>query len=101
MALLADARRARHRVPGVRVYESARGRSLAGGFGIYQEVGQANYSFSAVWHWVVYHWGDLSFAVALLPLSALIVLFGLACRRATRPRPPSAPSSRSPRRLSS
>lgn len=68
-------------------YESARGRSLAGGFGIYQEVGQAHYDFVTVLRWVVYHWGDLSFAIALLPLSALIVLFGLACRRATAPSP--------------
>jgi hypothetical protein len=69
------------------VYESARGRSLSGGFGIYQEVGQAHYDFVTVLRWVVYHWGELSFAIALLPLSALIVLLGLACRRATAPSP--------------
>jgi hypothetical protein len=67
------------------VYESARGRSLAGGFGIYQEVGQAHYDFATVLRWVVYHWGELCFAIALLPLSALVVLIGLACRRATAP----------------
>ena len=69
------------------VYELARGAPLSSGFGIYKEVGQAQYQFMPVLRWVIYHFGELSFAAALLPLSALIVLLGLACRRATAPLP--------------
>jgi hypothetical protein len=69
------------------VYESARGMSLAHGFGVYSDVAQVHYSFVSVLRWTVYHFGELAFAVALLPLSALIVLFGLACRRTTAPAP--------------
>jgi hypothetical protein len=69
------------------VYESSRGGALSSGFGVYQEVSNAHYSFVTVLRWLVYHFGELSFAVALLPLSALIVLIGLACRRATAPPP--------------
>src|SRR5262249_16391954 len=69
------------------VYESARGVSLTNGFGVYSDVAQVHYSFVPVLRWTVYHLGELSFAVALLPLSALIVLFCLACRRTRAPEP--------------
>ena len=36
--------------------------------------------------WVLYHFGELALSVGILPVSALIVLLGLACRRATAPK---------------
>jgi hypothetical protein len=59
----------------------ARGRPLAGGLGGYSVVASADYSLRAVARWVVFHAAELSFAVALIPVSALIIMFGLACTR--------------------
>jgi hypothetical protein len=69
------------------VYEKARGVALGSGIGGYKDVVGANYQFVPVVRWSVYQVGELVFAVGLLPLAALIVLVGLACRRATAPSP--------------
>lgn len=67
------------------VYELGRGASLSSGFGVYERVTNAHYSFRPALRWIVYHFGELGLSVGLIPLSALILLFGLACRRATAP----------------
>lgn len=87
-----DARRAvRPYVPAVLViggvafayaaFQVARGRPLAGGLGGYQVVASADYSLRAVGRWAVFHAAEISFAVALVPVSALIIMVGLACTR--------------------
>ena len=74
-------------VLGYVVYEVGRGRSLWSGAGVYRQVSSAHYAIRPALHWIAYHLGELTFSVGLIPLSALIVLFGLACRRATAPAP--------------
>jgi hypothetical protein len=68
-------------------YQAARGVSLSSGLGIYQDVTNAHYSFVPAVRWIVYHFGDISFALGIIPVAALIVLLGLACRRETAPGP--------------
>jgi hypothetical protein len=68
-------------------YQAAQGLSLSSGLGIYQDVTNAHYSFVPVVRWIVYHFGDISFALGIIPFAALIVLLGLACRRETAPGP--------------
>jgi hypothetical protein len=63
------------------VYQVARGRSLSDGLGAYQAVTSADYSVRAVGRWVVMHAAEIGFAVALVPVSALIIMVGLACTR--------------------
>jgi hypothetical protein len=62
-------------------FQLVRGRPLSGGLGGYSVVASADYSLRAVARWVVFHAAELSFAVALIPVSALIIMFGLACSR--------------------
>jgi hypothetical protein len=69
------------------VYEAGRGVSLSSGVGGYQDVLRAHYQFMPVVRWSVYQVGELAFAVGIVPLAALIVLVGLACRRGTAPSP--------------
>jgi hypothetical protein len=68
-------------------YEAARGGGLSSGLGGYQTVTHVHYSFGAVVRWSAYTLGELSYASGLLPVAALILLVGLACRRATAPLP--------------
>ena len=68
-------------------YKAAQGLSVTSGLGVYQDVTNARYSFVPVVRWTVYHFGDVSFALGIFPLAALILLLGLACRRATAPGP--------------
>jgi hypothetical protein len=70
------------------VYQLGRGRSLSQGLGTYVQISSAHYQIGAVLHWSAYHLGELAFSVGVVPLSALIVLFGLACRRSTAPGAP-------------
>lgn len=70
------------------VYEVARGQSISQGLGSYQAVSRTHYAVGPVLRWSAYHFGELAFSVGLVPVSALIVLFGLACRRATAPGAP-------------
>jgi hypothetical protein len=69
------------------VYEAARGGGLRSGLGGYQSVSHVHYSLRPVVRWSAYTLGELSWASGLLPVAALIVLVGLACRRATAPSP--------------
>jgi hypothetical protein len=69
------------------VFEVGRGRSVWSGAGVYRQVSSAHYAIRPALHWIVYHLGELTLSVGLIPVSALIVLFGLACRRATAPSP--------------
>jgi len=66
-------------------YEAARGGGLSSGLGGYQTVSHVHYSFVPVVRWSVYTLGELAYASGILPVAALIVLFGLACSRATAP----------------
>lgn len=69
------------------VYERGRGQSLSSGLGVYQSVAHAHYGALSPAKWVIWHFGELSFSVAIVPMSALIVLLGLAFQRATAPGP--------------
>jgi hypothetical protein len=62
-------------------FQLARGRPLAGALGGYQVVASTDYSLRAVGRWAVFHAAEISFAVALVPVSALIIMVGLACTR--------------------
>jgi hypothetical protein len=66
------------------VLTAARGRELGSVLGAYKEVPNANYSVREVGRWTVTHLGELSLAVGLLPVSALVVLLVLAWQRAAR-----------------
>ena len=67
--------------------ETVRGSSISSGLGTYHQLSSAHYSVRLVLRWIAFHFGELSFAVGLLPVAALVILFGLACRRATAPAP--------------
>jgi hypothetical protein len=69
------------------VYKATQGRSLSSGLGVYGSVTRVHYSVRDASRWVVYHFAELSFSVGVIPFAALIVLVGLACRRATAPGP--------------
>ncbi len=62
-------------------FQVARGRPLAGALGGYQVVASTEYSVRAVGRWAVFHAAEVGFAVALLPVSALIIMLGLASTR--------------------
>jgi hypothetical protein len=68
------------------VFELARGNGLSRGLGTYQQISSAHYAARPAFRWILNHFGELAFSVGLIPVSALIVLLGLACRRATAPR---------------
>ena len=61
-------------------YERGRGQSLSSGLGIYQDVAHAHYGVRPALNWVAWHFAELSLSVGIIPVSALIVLLGLACR---------------------
>src|SRR5438874_1856196 len=67
------------------VPELGRGASLSSGFGVYTPIATAHYALRPAVRWIVYSFGELGFSVGLIPVSALIVLLGLACRRETAP----------------
>ncbi len=52
----------------------ARGRSPLGIFGAYEVAGRADYSVREVAKWFVYHVGELSLALGVIPFAALILL---------------------------
>jgi hypothetical protein len=62
-------------------YEAHNGRSLTSGLGAYQAVGTVNYTLHETARWAVYHVAELTFAVGVIPVCALVVLVGLAVRR--------------------
>jgi hypothetical protein len=57
------------------------GQSLTSGLGAYSVVVGGGYPWGEVWRWVLYHFAELSLAVAVVPLAALGVLSGLAAVR--------------------
>ncbi len=59
---------------GVLVLQVARGRSPLGIFGAYEVAGRADYSVGEVAKWFVYHVGELSLALGVIPFAALILL---------------------------
>jgi hypothetical protein len=67
-------------------YELVRGNGLSRGLGTYEQISSAHYAVRPAVRWIAYHFSELAFSVCLIPMSALIVLFGLACRRATAPK---------------
>jgi len=64
------------------------GHGLSSGLSAYSGAAEAHYSLRDVARWSVLHLAELVFAVGLIPVSALIVLAGLAwaAPRATQPR---------------
>ena len=66
-------------------YKATQGRSLSSGLGVYSSVTGAHYTVREASRWIVYHFAELALSVGVLPFSALIVLFGLAWRRASAP----------------
>ena len=62
------------------VYKALQGVGLESGLGPYAGVVHAGYDFSYAAEWIVDHFAELTFSVALLPVSALIVLLGGAVR---------------------
>jgi hypothetical protein len=68
-------------------YERARGQSLESGLGVYQNVAHVHYVPRDAASWALWHFGELALSVGILPVSALIVLAGLASRRASAPKP--------------
>jgi hypothetical protein len=69
-------------VAGVLVVQVARGRSPLGIFGAYEVAGRADYSVTEIAKWFVYHVGELSLSVGVIPFAALILL-ALMPRRLT------------------
>jgi hypothetical protein len=65
---------------GYLVLQRARGESLATGLGAYEITGETEYSPSAVARWFAFHLGEFGYSVGILPVSALLVCFGLAAR---------------------
>lgn len=60
--------------------KSLQGRTLSSGLGAYGGITQAEYSLSDAAHWILFHFAELTFSVAVVPVSALLVLVGLAWR---------------------
>ena len=62
-------------------YKAAQGQSLSTGLGPYQEVASAHYSIQAAVRWSVHHFEELVLAVGVFPVTALVIMAGLASRR--------------------
>ena len=58
------------------VYKASQGVGLESGLGPYAGVVGAGYDLSRATEWIIDHFAELTFSVALLPVSALIVLVG-------------------------
>ena len=63
------------------LFQVARGAPLSGGLGAYSSITTAHYSVGDVASWTVEHAAELGLAVAVFPLSALVVLLVLAVGR--------------------
>jgi hypothetical protein len=64
------------------IYKVAQGRSFSSGLGAYAGITAVDYSVRDVAYWVGLHFIELGYAVGLVPMSALIILVGLAFRSA-------------------
>ncbi len=60
------------------VYRAVAGHGLSSHLGVYGYVTKSHYSLWPATRWVVYHLAELTLSVGVVPLSALIVLLGLA-----------------------
>jgi hypothetical protein len=59
-------------------YQAAHGHALSGGLGSYDAIVGKGYTFGAARHWVLLHFAELGFSVGMLPVSAFLLLLGLA-----------------------
>jgi hypothetical protein len=64
------------------IYKVAQGRSFSSGLGAYAGVTAVDYSLQDIAYWIGLHFIELGYAVGLVPISALIILLGLAWRSA-------------------
>jgi hypothetical protein len=62
------------------VLKALQGADLATGLGAYGGVVKVHYDLSNAANWVVDHFAEIGLSVAVVPVSALIVLFGLSVR---------------------
>ena len=62
------------------IAKAVQGAGLETGLGAYGGVVNADYDLSIVADWVVDHFAEIGLSVAVIPVSALIVLFGLSAR---------------------
>lgn len=68
-------------IGGYVIYKLAQGVALSSALGSYREVATKHYHAREVARWLLYHFAELPFSVAMLPASALLLLLGLALRR--------------------
>jgi hypothetical protein len=59
----------------------ARGRSLSSGLGSYEVVAESDYALDDSLRWIARHFADVVLATGFFPVSALIILVGLAVLR--------------------
>jgi hypothetical protein len=64
---------------GYTLWKVAQGVSVTTGLGAYAGASSNIYSARDALRWVVYHFAELSLLVGVIPASAFIVLFGMAC----------------------
>lgn len=62
------------------VVKSLQGAGLETGLGAYGGVVNADYDLSIAADWIVDHFAEIGLSVAVIPVSALVVLFGLSAR---------------------
>jgi hypothetical protein len=62
------------------VVKELQGAGLETGLGAYQDVVKVDYDVSNAADWVVDHFAEIGLSVGLIPVSALVVLFGLSVR---------------------
>ena len=63
------------------LWKAAQGIPITTGLGAYAGVKTDTYSARTAFRWVIYHFAELTLLVGVIPVSALIVLFGLACAK--------------------
>jgi hypothetical protein len=63
---------------GYALWKAAQGVSITTGLGAYAGTSSNIYSARDAFRWVVYHFAELTLLVGVIPVSAFIVLFGLA-----------------------
>lgn len=68
-------------IVGYVAYKTARGVPLNSGLGVYSGLTVVDYSLSDSARWIVEHIAELGLSVGIFPVSALVVLLGLAFRR--------------------
>ncbi len=64
----------------VPLVQLARGKSLLGVFGAYEQAGRTHYSLGSVLRWLLYHVAELDLYLGVIPFAALLLLVGLSRR---------------------